>query len=181
MYRFKYHFASQPIPEILRIPLETLLLHIQLMHKGKKVDLYEILGKEISVFIRIFIVIYYKNNLRLFKFFPTGKMIEPPTIDCIKSAIIRLQDVGAFNSEPVLTPLGHHLAKLPVNVRIGKLILYGAIFCCLDSALTIAACLSHKSPFNVPIDMINKINPKKNFFTAESDQLTILNAYKVEY
>lgn len=106
-------------------------------------------------------------------------MIEPPTIDNIKSAIIRLQDVGAFNSEPVLTPLGHHLAKLPVNVRIGKLILYGAIFCCLDSALTIAACLSHKSPFNVPIDMINKIDPKKNFFIAESDQLTVLNAYKV--
>ncbi|XP_072754135.1 putative ATP-dependent RNA helicase DHX57 [Anoplolepis gracilipes] len=149
-HRFKYHFAAQPIPEILRIPLEPLLLHIQLMHIGKKVDLYEILGR----------------------------MIEPPTTDNIKSAIIRLQDVGAFNSEHVLTPLGHHLAKLPVNVRIGKLILYGAIFCCLDSALTIAACLSHKNPFNVPIDMAKKIYPKKNFFTAESDQLTILNAYK---
>ncbi|KMQ97163.1 atp-dependent rna helicase dhx57-like protein [Lasius niger] len=149
-HRFKYHFSAQPMPEILRIPLEPLLLHIQLMHKGKKVDLYEILGK----------------------------MLEPPTIDNITSAIIRLQDVGAFNSEHVLTPLGHHLAKLPVNVRIGKLILYGAIFCCLDSALTIAAFLSHKSPFNVPIDMIKKIYPKKNFFTAESDQLTVLNAYK---
>ncbi|KAL6422714.1 hypothetical protein ACFW04_010743 [Cataglyphis niger] len=149
-HRFKYHFAAQPIPEILRIPLEPLLLHIQLMHKGKKVDLYEILGK----------------------------VIEPPTIDSITSAIIRLQDVGAFNSERVLTPLGHHLAKLPVNVRIGKLILYGAIFCCLDSALTIAACLSHKSPFNIPMDMINKVNPKKTFYMAESDQLTVLNAYK---
>ncbi|XP_070156996.1 putative ATP-dependent RNA helicase DHX57 [Polyergus mexicanus] len=149
-HRFKYHFAAQPIPEILRVPLEPLLLHIQLMHKGKKVDLNEILGK----------------------------VIEPPTIDNITSAIIRLQDVGAFNSERVLTPLGHHLAKLPVNVRIGKLILYGAIFCCLDSALTIAACLSHKSPFNVPMDMINKVQPKKTFYTAESDQLTVLNAYK---
>lgn len=106
-------------------------------------------------------------------------MLEPPTSDNITNAIKRLQDVGAFNSEYTLTPLGHHLAALPVNVRIGKLILFGAIFCCLDSALTIAACLSHKNPFNIPFDKKHEIDPKKEFFTANSDQLTILKAYKV--
>ena len=34
-----------------------------------------------------------------------------------------------------------------VGFRIGKLMLFGAIFRCLDSALTIAASLSSKSPF----------------------------------
>ena len=46
-----------------------------------------------------------------------------------------------------LTSLGYHLASLPVDVRIGKLMLFGAIFRCLDPVLTIAASLSFKSPF----------------------------------
>lgn len=149
-YKFKYHFSAQPIPEILRIPLEPLLLRIQLLHKGRKVDLYKVLGK----------------------------LLEPPTDENIYSAIKRLQDVGAFNAEYTLTPLGHHLAALPVNVRIGKLILFGAIFCCLDSALTIAACLSHKNPFTVPFEKKHEVDAKKEFFTANSDHLTILKAYK---
>lgn len=149
-YKFKYHFLAQPVPEILRIPLESLLLRIQLLHTGKKVDLYEVLGK----------------------------MLEPPTKESIYSAIKRLQDIGAFDSEHILTPLGHHLAALPVNIRIGKLILFGVIFCCLDSALTIAACLSHKNPFTIPFEKKNEIDVKQQFFTANSDQLTILKAYK---
>ncbi|XP_034189503.2 putative ATP-dependent RNA helicase DHX57 isoform X1 [Osmia lignaria lignaria] len=149
-YRFKYQFTAQSVPEILRIPLEPLLLRIQLLHKGKKVDFHKILGK----------------------------MIEPLTTESISNAIKRLQDVGAFNSEYTLTPLGHHLAMLPVNIRIGKLILFGAIFCCLDSALTIAAYLSYKNPFNIPFDKRHKIEIKEEFITANSDQLTILKAYK---
>lgn len=54
--------------------------------------------------------------------------MEPPSEESILSAIKRLQDVGAFDSKDNLTPLGHHLAALPVDVRIGKLMLFGAIF-----------------------------------------------------
>lgn len=54
--------------------------------------------------------------------------LEPPSEESIVSAIKRLQDVGAFDSNDNLTALGHHLAALPVDVRIGKLMLFGAIF-----------------------------------------------------
>lgn len=54
--------------------------------------------------------------------------IEPPSVENVSSAIRRLQDVGAFDLEENLTPLGHHLAALPVDVRIGKLMLFGTIF-----------------------------------------------------
>lgn len=80
----------------------------------------------------------------------TGKTIEPPLKSNIDGALIRLQDVGALDKRHALTALGKHLATLPVDVRIGKLMLFGAIFCCIDSALTVAACLSHKSPFVAP-------------------------------
>lgn len=115
-----------------------------------------------------------------FTVFLLERLLEPPSRQSISDALKRLQDVGAFDSAYSLTPLGHHLGALPVDVRIGKLILYGAIFCCVDSALTIAACLSHKSPFASPFDKRREVDAKrKEFTTAQSDQLTILKAYKV--
>ena len=45
----------------------------------------------------------------------------------------------ALDLREYLTPLGYHLAALPVNVRVGKMMLYGTIFRCLDPVLTIAA------------------------------------------
>jgi HrpA-like RNA helicase len=56
-----------------------------------------------------------------------------------------------------LTPLGQHLAELPVDARLGKMILYGAIFGCADPVLTIAAAMSHRSPFAAPIDKRDQV------------------------
>ncbi|KAL5009094.1 hypothetical protein ScPMuIL_014675 [Solemya velum] len=97
---------------------------------------------------------------------------EPPDPDSISSASKRLQDLE-------LTPLGFHLGTLPVDVRIGKLMLFGAIFRCLDSALTIAASLSFKSPFVSPFGKKNEADKKRLEFAAgNSDHLTVVNAYK---
>lgn len=43
--------------------------------------------------------------------------------------------------------LFHSFSCMIALHRIGKLMLFGAIFRCLDPALTIAATLSYKSPF----------------------------------
>ena len=51
-----------------------------------------------------------------------------------------------------LTPLGTLLAKIPVDPRIGKMMLFGAIFRCLESTLVIAASLAFRSPFFSPFD-----------------------------
>lgn len=75
------------------------------------------------------------------------RLIEPPAMESLDAAKQRLRDLGALTDDEKLTPLGYHLACLPVDVRIGKLMLFGAIFRCLDPALTIAASLAFKSPF----------------------------------
>ncbi|GLH09540.1 Dosage compensation regulator [Gryllus bimaculatus] len=107
------------------------------------------------------------------------RTLEPPPADSIDSALQRLKDVGAMDLQNNLTALGRHLAALPVDVRIGKLIIYGAIFCCVDSSLTIAACLSHKSPFVAPFGKKELADSrKKTFAVGNSDQLTVLKAYK---
>ena len=57
----------------------------------------------------------------------------------------------ALDDKEDLTPLGYHLAKLPIDPYSGKMLLFGAMFSCLDPILTIAACLSYKDPFIVPM------------------------------
>ena len=42
----------------------------------------------------------------------------------------------------LLTPLGEHVASLPVDCRVGKLLIYGCVFGCADACLTVAAGMS---------------------------------------
>lgn len=86
-----------------------------------------------------------------------SRLIEPPEKGSLDAAKQRLCALGALTEAEALTPLGWHLACLPVDVRIGKLILLGAIFRCLDPALTIAASLAFKSPF-VSKHQITRVN-----------------------
>eukprot|EP00427_Karlodinium_veneficum_P008589 CAMPEP_0169082344 /NCGR_PEP_ID=MMETSP1015-20121227/11496_1 /TAXON_ID=342587 /ORGANISM="Karlodinium micrum, Strain CCMP2283" /LENGTH=1124 /DNA_ID=CAMNT_0009142197 /DNA_START=54 /DNA_END=3425 /DNA_ORIENTATION=+ len=74
---------------------------------------------------------------------------EPPSNAAVACAIQCLIDIGALgnSSKMPLTPLGFHLAHLPVDARTGKMLIYGALCGCLSPMLTVAACLSQKSLF----------------------------------
>jgi ATP-dependent RNA helicase DHX36 len=50
-----------------------------------------------------------------------------------------------------LTPLGFHLAKLPIGPLEGKIINLGTMFSCLSPIMTIAASLNFKDPFVMPV------------------------------
>merc|ERR1740123_2985949 len=50
-----------------------------------------------------------------------------------------------------LTPLGSHLAQLPVDAGCGKLLVLGCIFGIPRDVCTLAASLSMKSPFAVSV------------------------------
>lgn len=65
---------------------------------------------------------------------------------------------NALDGNEELTPLGYHLAALPVSPRIGKMILFGAIFSCLDPVLTVASVLGFKDPFVFPLVSSNDSN-----------------------
>ncbi|OMO75195.1 hypothetical protein CCACVL1_16292 [Corchorus capsularis] len=95
--------------------------------------------------------------------------LEPPKEEAMNSAISLLYEVGAVEGDEELTPLGHHLAKLPVDVLIGKMLLYGGIFGCLSPILSISAFLSYKSPFLYPKD--EKQNVERAKLALLSDKL----------
>ena len=72
---------------------------------------------------------------------------SPPPERSLVQACRHLLDVEAVRTVDDgesfrLTPLGFHLSKLPMDAKVGKLLIVGCILGCLDNALTIAAALS---------------------------------------
>lgn len=107
-----------------------------------------------------------------------GDALDPPSAKNIRRAVDALVDVRALTAAEELTPLGRQLARLPLDVFLGKLILLGAVFKCLDMAITVAAILSSKSPFTAPFGQRAQAQNAKMFFRrGDSDLLTIYDAY----
>ncbi|KAI5860812.1 P-loop containing nucleoside triphosphate hydrolase protein [Durotheca rogersii] len=107
-----------------------------------------------------------------------GEALDAPSAKNIRRAVDALVDVRALTNSEELTPLGYQLARLPLDVFLGKLILQGAIFKCLDMAITVAAILSSKSPFAAPFGQRNQADQvRRAFKRGDSDLLTVYNAY----
>jgi small subunit ribosomal protein S24e len=106
--------------------------------------------------------------------------IEPPAPDRIKAAMTDLQMVGAIDDRQNLTPLGRVLLQLPVDVQVGRLVLYGSFFRCLDQALTLAALMTNREPFVSPMHLKTEAAAAKNSWSPSefrSDALAALRAY----
>ncbi|CAG4952139.1 unnamed protein product [Colias eurytheme] len=72
-----------------------------------------------------------------------------PAKSTVEWAVRHLQKCGALDDKETLTPLGWHLARLPIHPAAGKLLLLGALFGCLDRAASVAAVWSFKDPFQL--------------------------------
>ncbi|KAI1866741.1 uncharacterized protein JN550_007594 [Neoarthrinium moseri] len=107
-----------------------------------------------------------------------AEALDAPSAKNIRRAIDALIDVRALTAGEELTPLGVQLARIPLDVFLGKLILQGTIFKCLDMAITCAAILSSKSPFSAPFGQRAQADQaRKAFRRGDSDLLTVYNAY----
>ncbi|KAI1422153.1 DEAD/DEAH box helicase [Xylaria sp. FL1777] len=102
----------------------------------------------------------------------------PPAVTAVENAVKMLQRMGALDGDE-LTALGQQLAMIPADLRCGKLMVYGAIFGCLDESITIAAILSTKSPFVSPPDKRDSAKEARmRFANGDGDLLTDLRAYQ---
>ncbi|VDL26538.1 unnamed protein product [Hymenolepis diminuta] len=77
-------------------------------------------------------------------------------------------DSAVEEDNDVLTPLGHHLANFPLDPQCAKLLILGALFCCLQPALAVAACLAFKDPFEVPLGQEAVADAKRREFAEDS-------------
>jgi ATP-dependent helicase HrpA len=79
--------------------------------------------------------------------------IEPPDYRAVRDGYQTLFELGAVEPERnELTPVGRALARLPIDPRIGRMILAAADEDCLDEVLIIASALSVQDPRERPLD-----------------------------
>jgi ATP-dependent helicase HrpB len=93
---------------------------------------------------------------------------ETPPRASIEHALGVLHLLGALDSAGKITDIGQQLAKLPVHPRLGRMLLAGAQFGCLERVALAAALLAERDPFR----RINKGNRPQ----SESDVLDRLEA-----
>lgn len=159
LYSKSFMEAQMPkytLPEMLRTPLEELSLTILALELGSPADFL-------------------------------ARAIEPPPPEAITTAVKNLREIDALRKQKdldtkevsyYLTPLGFHLANLPCDARIGKMLIIGSILGCLEPILTIAACLSYKSPFSNPFGMQQEADrAHAKYGSALSDHIAALEAY----
>ncbi|XP_035529737.1 ATP-dependent RNA helicase TDRD9 [Morone saxatilis] len=146
------------IPEMLLAPLATIMLKVKLLDMG---DPRSILSTALS----------------------------PPNLGDIVRTVLQLKEMGALsaksdgrgqNEDGELTFLGRVLAHLPVDLYLGKMVVLGHIFGCLDECLIIAASHSLKSFFAIPTMQQLAGHRSKLAFArgTPSDSIAFVNAYK---
>ncbi|XP_027565066.1 probable ATP-dependent RNA helicase DHX34, partial [Neopelma chrysocephalum] len=89
-----------------------------------------------------------------------------------------LQDQGALDEHENLTPIGHLLAHLPVDVVVGKVLVLGSLLHLSEPTLTVAAALSVPSPFLRPAHAGHTwADARRHLESPHGDPLTLLNLF----
>ncbi|KAJ3210622.1 hypothetical protein HDU67_005159 [Dinochytrium kinnereticum] len=139
-------------PELLRVDLQSTALKIKALNIGSSV------GAVLS------------------------QAPQPPSRFNVDRALDELRALGALDEYESLTPLGNVLSDMPVDPWIGKMVLQGAVYGCLDPILTVAGAMEiGRGIYSIHPDDKQRarrhilMNFAKN---TESDQLTMLVAYR---
>ena len=119
-------FASRPRftdPEILRSSLAAVILRMKSLHLGGD-------GGRVEDF----------------------PFLDMPSGRAIADGIQLLQELGAMDEAQALTPLGHELSRLPLDPRVGRMILEARERGALREVLIIASALSVQDVRDRPLD-----------------------------
>ena len=108
----------------------------------------------------------------------TFPFIEPPQGRAIADGYQLLQEVGAVDDSNELTPLGHKLAKLPLDPRVGRMILAALENACLTEMLVVASALSVQDPRDRPMEFQQAADEAhKKFADEKSEFLSYLKIW----
>lgn len=152
-YRLYSRYTEQTVmpsnqtPEMLRTPLHNLILSVLATESAVLKEQMKSSSQATSD-VKAFLL----------------QALSPPRIENIDSALRDLVDAGALQpavgSAPhgALTALGRHLASLPLDLRLGKILVLGGLFGCLGPALTIAALMTCKPIFVAPFEKRDEAN-----------------------
>uniref|UniRef100_A0AAQ4QP15 RNA helicase n=1 Tax=Gasterosteus aculeatus aculeatus TaxID=481459 RepID=A0AAQ4QP15_GASAC len=152
--RLRFHNMLEfQVPQLLRMPLQELCLQTKLLAPS---------SCPVAEFL--------------------SKAPQPPAAHAIRNAVQMLKSIDAMDQHEDLTDLGYHLADLPVEPHLGKMVLCAVVLKCLDPILTIACTLAYRDPFILPAQGTQKkaaLHNRKCFTsTSFSDHMALLRAFQ---
>ena len=104
--------------------------------------------------------------------------IDPPKSAAIRDGYNTLFELGALDDKRHITPLGRKLSALPVDVRIGRMILAAEEEDCLEDVLVIASALELQDPRERPMEKAQAADAAhEKFICPESDFLSLLKLW----
>ena len=107
--------------------------------------------------------------------------VEPPDTRSVQAGKQLLEEIGALSasrSKPRLTKLGRQLAQLPVDPRLGRMMIEAARNNCLREVVTIVAALSIQDPRERPVEQREPADQKhRRFADPSSDFASLLNLW----
>lgn len=117
----------------------------------------------------------FKTPIRQF----LADAIEPPSPVAVDAAVYNLVALEALTEEEKLTALGRLLAQLPVHPSLGKMIVLGVIFRCLDPMIILGASLAERGLFVAPPDKRAEASRAQARFLegSASDHYALINAF----
>lgn len=110
-----------------------------------------------------------------------SKAIEPPPLDAVIEAEVLLRDMKCLDQNDELTPLGRIIAKMPIEPRLGKMMVLGCIFMCGGPLATMAA-NSSTFPEIFTLDMgQRRLSHHQRALAGDrhSDHVAMLTAFEV--
>ena len=113
-----------------------------------------------------------------------GKVEEFPFLDApspkaISEGYALLAELGAVDEGNALTAIGRELARLPLDPRVGRMLVAARDEGCLEQVMVIAAALSLQDPRERPMDKAAAADERhKPFDDERSDFLSFLKLWK---
>ncbi|GGZ75200.1 ATP-dependent helicase [Ignatzschineria indica] len=104
--------------------------------------------------------------------------VEMPEMRQIREGFQTLKELKAVNDEGRLTPLGRTLAKIPIDSKLGAMIIQGEKEGVGHEVLALVAGLSIQDPRERPLEFQQQADEKHRLFRQErSDFITLLNLW----
>jgi len=118
----------------------------------------------------------FKSPIRDF----LAQAIEPPAPAAVDASVMNLIALQALTEEEKLTALGRLLASMPVHPSLGKMIILGIIFRCLDPMIILGAAINERSPFVSPMEKRREAQAQHAKFLegSNSDHFAVINAIR---
>src|SRR3954468_2127206 len=101
--------------------------------------------------------------------------LDAPSSRAVADGYALLAELGAVDEQNELTRIGEELARLPLDPRVGRMLIAGREEACLAQVRIIAAALSVQDPRERPLDKAAAADERHATFAHErSDFLTLL-------